>query len=102
MTPAEAKRAVQSVKDWKYYEPQETPLQRIAPMNLQTHDPKITREVYEALGLSSANGEFTLVGSQTGGSSYVSGFDAIAVLAEAGAPFPERNQFLTGRAITPQ
>jgi len=94
MTPAEAKRVVLSVNDWQLNpeipaRPNSQDGAGFVPQSLQTFSPSITEEVCAALNIHGCT-------ANAGGSTYFIGGD-INTLADAGANFRARKQFLAAK-----
>jgi hypothetical protein len=106
MTPAEAKRIVQAA-EWQLnppvpYHPQFPYTSQTGdkiPESLQTCSPGITQEIFTALGINIADSfQYGHSGVQGGHGHWVFG-NAIRIIADAGANFPEKNRFLSGRKV---
>jgi hypothetical protein len=92
MNPSQAKLIVQAAK-WQLF-----PAIDEIPQSLQTTSPAVTQGVFAALGINVADSStYGHRGTRGGEGHWVFG-NAIAILAEAGAEFPERQRFLIGKA----
>lgn len=98
MNPAEAKRVVQSTQ-WTFHKGDG----KICGPHLQALWTKPLSEAVQALGIdfnrpADDSKGYSLYGT-TGGSEFSFHGQYVNIIAEAGANFPERNQFLIGKSL---